>query len=68
MISPQKTKSPCFQPRFLNSGLDLRIPSYCRQPNFPALFSFEPVGHEPNCNRCLIILIMIQTGWFGIAN
>jgi len=36
MITPQNTKSARFQPRFLNSGLDLRIPSYCREPNFLA--------------------------------
>jgi hypothetical protein len=59
MISPQKTKSPCFQPRFLNSGLDLRRPLLLQRAELPGTcFRSNLSAASRIANRCLIILII----------
>jgi hypothetical protein len=59
MISPQKTKSPCFQPRFLNSGLDLRRPLLLQRAELPGIcFRSNLSAASRTANRCLIILII----------
>jgi hypothetical protein len=59
MISPQKTKSPCFQPRFLNSGLDLRRPLLLQRAELPGTcFRSNLSAARRTANRCLIILII----------
>jgi hypothetical protein len=59
MISPQKTKSPCFQPRFFKSGLDLRRPLPLQRAELPGTcFRSNLSAASRTANRCLIILII----------
>jgi hypothetical protein len=69
IISPQNMKLACFGPRFVNSGIDLRIPlSNCREPSPWHRLSSNESAASGTANRCLIVLITNTTGWFRKSN
>jgi len=49
MITPQNTKSACFQPSLLNSGRFAHTSPTAKGRTPWHLLSFEPIGREPNC-------------------